>query len=246
MPPSWSAITGPVEALGRRLRRSATSVCVLPGYLEPLRRLLPLVPELADLDDEELRRAPARHGRARAQHRRRAARRDAPRGACSRSSASASSWCGRASERAALGCLVVFPQEDRPRGARAARAARRSASAALPDAFKRLSLRAAVEAMQRRLAELPEAIAVAEGEREALLLPHAARLDVLRAAIADELERLDCARPVRRDAARVRRRVLGTPARRSRACGARSKRGSEPPCSSRTSRPLRATRRRRC
>ena len=51
--------------------------------------------------------------------------------------------------------------------------------AALPEAFQRLSLRAAVEAMQRRLAELPEPSPAVEREREALLRPHGARLGVL-------------------------------------------------------------------
>jgi V/A-type H+-transporting ATPase subunit I len=63
--------------------------------------------------------------------------------------------------------------------------------AALPEAFERLSLRAAVEAIERRLAELPQAISAVRAEREALLLPHAAGLRVLRAAIAGELERLE-------------------------------------------------------
>ena len=45
----------PAEALRRRLDALRDERLVLPGYLEPLRRLLPLVPELADLDDEDLR-----------------------------------------------------------------------------------------------------------------------------------------------------------------------------------------------
>src|SRR3954452_10468762 len=43
-------------ALRRELDALRDESLVLPGYLEPLRRLLPLVPELADLDDEQLRR----------------------------------------------------------------------------------------------------------------------------------------------------------------------------------------------
>ncbi|MGH2823963.1 MAG: hypothetical protein ACRDLY_13260, partial [Thermoleophilaceae bacterium] len=41
--------------LRRRLDALRDERLVLPGYLEPLRRLLPLVPELAELDDEDLR-----------------------------------------------------------------------------------------------------------------------------------------------------------------------------------------------
>ena len=45
-----------VEALDRRLEALRDELLILPGYLQPLRRPLPLVPELADLDDDQLRR----------------------------------------------------------------------------------------------------------------------------------------------------------------------------------------------
>ena len=94
-----------------------------------------------------------------------------------RSAAASAAWsCSRRRHRRAVHALLGHAQVRQ---------------AELPEAFKRLSLRAAVEAMQRRLAALPDADRRHEREREALLRPHAARLGVLRAAIADELERLD-------------------------------------------------------
>ena len=80
--------------------RSVTSGSCSPGYLEPLRRLLPLVPELADLDDEELGAAPAGHRRARPQHRRRAGRPDAARAAERGARQTVRAASGRASRRA--------------------------------------------------------------------------------------------------------------------------------------------------
>ena len=60
-PLDLGAIRGELEPMAsgtedqaRRLSALRDERLALPGYLEPLRRLLPLVPELADLDDEEL------------------------------------------------------------------------------------------------------------------------------------------------------------------------------------------------
>jgi V/A-type H+/Na+-transporting ATPase subunit I len=179
----------PVEVLGRRLAALRDEQLVLPGYLEPLRRLLPLVPELADLDDGELR----------------ALRLDtvalvlntddeqvveALREELGEELGVRFELVWTRVGEGAVGCVVVFPQEHR-RAVHALLGHVQVRQAALPEAFKRLSLRAAVEAMQRRLEELPQAIDVIEREREALLLPEAARLGSVRAATAGELERLD-------------------------------------------------------
>ena len=226
-------------------RRSGTSSCVLPGFLEPLRRLLPLVPELADLDDEELRRAPARHRRARAQHRRRAARRGAPRAARRGARSPLRAGLDPRAERAAWAASSCFRSTSAAPSTRCSGTCR-CVRLELPEAFQRLSLRAAVEAMQRRLGELPEAIAGVETRARGATAPacraarRPARGDRRRARTARR------GRPIRRDAARVRRRVLGAAARagapatrgRSAARRRRSRRGSR--------RRPRATRRRRC
>ncbi len=161
----------------------------LPGFLEPLRRLLPLVPELADLDDEELG----------------ALRLDtvalvlntedeqlvlALREQLAEELGARFELVWTRVGAGGVGCLAVFPQHER-RAVHALLGHVQVRQAELPESFQRLSLRAAVEAMQRRLAALPELIAGVEREREAELRPQGARLGVLRAAIADELERLD-------------------------------------------------------
>src|SRR5438094_5235492 len=43
-----------VEPLTARIEDLQTELAVLPRYIEPLRRLLPLVPELTELDESEI------------------------------------------------------------------------------------------------------------------------------------------------------------------------------------------------
>ena len=43
-----------VEPLAARIEELRAESAVLPRYIEPLRRLLPLVPELAELDENEI------------------------------------------------------------------------------------------------------------------------------------------------------------------------------------------------
>jgi V/A-type H+/Na+-transporting ATPase subunit I len=175
-----------VEALTRRLDALRDERLVLPGYLEPLQRLLPLAPELADLDDEQLRAA--RLGTVAL-----VLNTDDEQMVDTLREQLAEELGDRLhlvqSRGASIGCLVVFRHRHRD-AVRALLGRAQVRQAALPEAFESLSLRAAVEAMERRLAELPQALAAVRSEREALLLPHAARLRALRAAVAGELERL--------------------------------------------------------
>jgi V/A-type H+-transporting ATPase subunit I len=179
----------PVEALDRRLDALRDEAVLLPGYLEPLRRLVPLVPELADLDDDELRRL----------------RLDTAalvlntddetvlellRDELADELGVRFDLVWTRIENGAIGCLVVYPHDHDP-AVRRLLGRVQVRHAALPEAFERVSLRAAVEAMQHRLAELPRAVDAVAGERAALLRPHVDRLRRVSRTIADELERLD-------------------------------------------------------
>jgi V/A-type H+-transporting ATPase subunit I len=178
-----------VEALRRRQDALRDESLVLPGYLEPLRRLLPLAPEIVDLDDGQLRLL--RLGTVALVLNTEDERFvDTLREALAEELGERFHLVWTRVADGGIGCLVVFPVRLR-RAVRGLLGRAQVRQAALPDAFERLSLRAAVEAMQRRLAELPRAISAVRAEREALLLPHAARLRMLRVAIAGELERLD-------------------------------------------------------
>ena len=178
-----------VEALSRRLDALRDERLVLPGYLEPLQRLLPLAPELADLDDEQLR--VLRLGTvALVLNTDDEQMVDTLREQLAEELGDRLHLVWTRVDGGSIGCLVVFRHRHRD-AVRALLGRAQVRQAALPEAFESLSLRAAVEAMERRLAELPQAIVAVRAEREALVLPHAARLSALRAAIAGELERLE-------------------------------------------------------
>jgi len=177
------------EAAAHRLSALRDEQLDLPGFLEPLRRLLPLVPELADLDDEEL-------GALRLDTVALVLNTDDEQLVLALREQLAEELGARFElvwtrvGAGGVGCLVVFPQQER-RAVHALLGHVQVRQAELPESFQRLSLRAAVEAMQRRLAALPDLIAGVECEREVEVRPQAARLGVLRATIADEFERLD-------------------------------------------------------
>jgi hypothetical protein len=47
-------VTPQVDALNTRIDALRAEAAVLPRYVEPLRRLLPLIPELPELDENAL------------------------------------------------------------------------------------------------------------------------------------------------------------------------------------------------
>jgi V/A-type H+-transporting ATPase subunit I len=182
-------LSTPADELRRRLDALRDERLVLPGYLEPLRRLLPLVPELADLDDEDLRHL--RLGTvALVLNTEDELVVQTLRGQLSEELGHKFALLSTRIEAGAIGCLIVFPYADRA-AVRALLGRAQVRHVALPDAFEHLSLHGAVNAIERRLADLPQAIATAEDQRRALLVPHVERLRDLRAGIAGELERLD-------------------------------------------------------
>lgn len=180
--PGLEALTGRLEALRDEL-------VVLPRYLEPLRRLLPLVPELADLDEDQLallRLDTVALVLNTADDRLVETLRDELAEAIGARFDLVSTHV----DEGAIGCVIVFPhgvseEVHRLMGSEHVR------HVALPEAFAHLSLRASVGAMERRLAELPAALATTEEELEALVEPHAGQLRTLHAGMAAELEQLD-------------------------------------------------------
>ena len=136
-----------VEALGRRLDALRDERLVLPGYLEPLQRLLPLVPELADLDDEQLRVLRLGTVALVLNTDDEQMVDDAPRAAGRGARRSLRIWSGRASTAAASAAWSCS-RTATGTAVRALLGRAQVRQAALPEAFERLSLRAAVEAMR--------------------------------------------------------------------------------------------------
>jgi V/A-type H+-transporting ATPase subunit I len=178
-----------VEALDRRAQALRDEAALLPGFLEPLRRLLPLVPELADLDDEALRRLRL-DTTALVLNTDNEEILETLRDELAEELGARFELVWTHIEDGAIGCLVVYPHADEP-AVSALLGRVQVRHAALPEAFGRSSLRAAVEAMERRSAELPGAVEAVEREREALVRPHRERLRDLQRTTAEELERLE-------------------------------------------------------
>lgn len=182
-------LTPEIERLTARLDALHDEQVVLPRYLDPLRRLVALVPELADLDDDALARL----------------RLDTValvlntedervvetlRGELEAALGARFELVWTRVDHGVVGCAVVFPHEA-TEAVHALLGQEHVRHVALPPAFERLSLRGAVDAMERRLANLPAAAAAAAAGRAAVLAPHEEELRTLQAGIAAELEQLD-------------------------------------------------------
>jgi V/A-type H+/Na+-transporting ATPase subunit I len=184
-------VTAGVEGIDRRLDALHDERLILPGYVEPLRRLLPLVPVLANLDVKAL----ARLGLATVAL---VLNTDDDQLSEALSQELAEELGNRFElastpiEDGAMGCLVVLPRAatDTVR-AMLGRAAVRSVE--LPERFAGLSLHETVDAMQRRLQDIEEDVSAAERERQSVLKPHAERLAALHSGLTTELELLRAA-----------------------------------------------------
>jgi V/A-type H+-transporting ATPase subunit I len=181
--PRVDELVGTVEAL--REERA-----VLPRYLEPMREVLELVPELARLDDADLRAlgldtvalvlateddALVRALRDELGERLGARRFELVAGAV---------------QAEVVGCLLVFPHA-RAEEVHALLEEENVRHLPLPDRYERLSLRAAVAAMERRLEDLPRREALARAELDRVLDDHAGRWITADRAVTAELEQLE-------------------------------------------------------
>jgi V/A-type H+/Na+-transporting ATPase subunit I len=182
-------LTQRVEIVDRQLDALRDERLLLPDYLAPLAVLVPLVPELAELDAGELRSLRLSTA-ALVLNTDDDGLVEALRAELATVLGTRFELVWTRVEAGAMGCLVVFPRDEQD-AVHALLGGAQVRSVALPGRFERLSLHAAVRGMQRRLQEIPAALAAVEAERRRILLPHAPRLAAVRAAIAAELERLD-------------------------------------------------------
>jgi V/A-type H+-transporting ATPase subunit I len=178
-----------IESLATRIDELQTELAVLPRYLEPLRRLLPLVPELAELDEEQLR----------------ALRLDTVALVLNTNddslveslSSALRELVGNRFELVAtrvdaeaVGCLIVVAHHDADE-VRALLGREHVRHLPLPHRYERLSFHGAVAAMEARLRDLPDELDRAKTDLHELLAPHRIAWAAARIQIATELDQID-------------------------------------------------------
>jgi V/A-type H+-transporting ATPase subunit I len=178
-----------IESLATRVDERRTELAVLPRYLQPLRRLLPLVPELAELDEAELR----------------ALRLDtvalvlntdddsvveALRSALRELVGDRFELVATLVDADAVGCLIVVAHRDAD-AVRALLGREHVRHLPLPQRYEHLSFHGAVAAMEARLGEVPHDLEQAQADLHELLEPRARAWAAARVRLAAELERLD-------------------------------------------------------
>jgi V/A-type H+/Na+-transporting ATPase subunit I len=184
-------VVPPVERLRERIEKLEDELVVLPRYLEPLENLLPLVPELADLEDRDLDLLrldtialvlnTTDEGVV-----------EALRSELARVVGDRFELVYERIEAGAIGCVLVFAHDDS--GVVHELLGREHVRhAVLPEEYENLSLSGTVAAMERRLARLPAELSAAKEELEALLRPHESEWRTLLAGLRAELEQLEAA-----------------------------------------------------
>jgi V/A-type H+/Na+-transporting ATPase subunit I len=183
-----------VDALAARLEDLRTEAAVLPRYLEPLRLLLPLIPELAKLDESELEALQLvtivlvldTDDDAVLETLREALREVLG----SRFELAAARF-----DADAIGCVIVLPRDD-AEPVRALLGRERVRDLPLPAAYESLSFRGAVAAMADRLEVLPQDLGAASAELHDLLSPRVPAWRAARIALAAELEQVEAVEQV--------------------------------------------------
>ena len=184
-------ISPKVGELRGRIEALQDEQIVLPRYVEPLRQLLPLVPELADLEERELNLL----------------RLDTVALVLNTDDDSLISMLRdelaeavgkrfelvyKKIEESVIGCVIVFTHDDAEQihvllGQEHVR------HVALPEEYADLSLRGSVAALEKRISVLPAKLKAARVELDDLLRPHEEEWRTLLAGLRAELEQLDAA-----------------------------------------------------
>ena len=180
-----------VEEIEQRLETLGDEQVVLPRYLEPLENLLPLVPELARLEEHELDLL----------------RLDTVALVLNTDDESVvETLRGELAERignrfelvyeniedGAIGCVLVFSHDD-TEAVHELLGKEHVRHAALPEGYEKHSLYGAVATMKERIRELPAEISRTRKELYALLRPHEEEWRPLLAGLRAELEQLEAA-----------------------------------------------------
>jgi V/A-type H+/Na+-transporting ATPase subunit I len=178
-----------VELLVERIEDLRTELAVLPRYIEPLRNLLPLVPELAELDERAIE-ALELDAIALVLNTDDQTVVDTLREALRAELGDRFVLVATRVEPGAIGCVIVTPHRVTEE-VHALLGREQVRHMPLPPRYEGLSFRGAVIAMDRRLGEIPSELDRAQQELQALLAPRAAVWRVTRELLLDELERVE-------------------------------------------------------
>ena len=146
-------LTPLVEPLAARIEELRTELAVLPRYIEPLRRLLPLVPELAELDESEIQ-ALQLEAVALVLNTGDETVVDVLREALRTELGDRFVLVAARVDSDAIGCVIVTPRSA-AEGVQAVLGRERVRPLPLPSRYENLSFRGAVTAMESRLREIP-------------------------------------------------------------------------------------------
>ncbi len=184
-----SALTPLVEPLVDRIEELRTELAVLPRYIQPLRHLLPLVPELAELDESEIE-ALELDAVALVLNTSDEAVVEALREALRTELGDRFVLVAARVDPDAIGCVIVTPHRA-AQGVQALLGRERVRHMPLPARYEDLSFRGAVTAMETRLAEIPAELDRAQQELHALLAPRAGGWAAARARLLAEIEQVE-------------------------------------------------------
>ena len=180
-----------VEELRGRIEALEDEEVVLPRYVEPLEQLLPLVPELAHLEEHELDLL----------------RLDTValvlntddeslvellRKELAESVGPRFELIHKKIDDSAIGCVLVFTHDDTD-AVHELLGKEHVRHVALPERYEKLSLSGTVASMKRRIEVLPEEVTAARGELEGVLRPHEDEWRVQLAGLRAELEQIEAA-----------------------------------------------------
>jgi V/A-type H+-transporting ATPase subunit I len=178
-----------VEPMVGRIEELRTELAVLPRYIEPLRELLPLVPELAELDEEQVR-ALELDAIALVLNTDDATVVDTLRETLQAELGDRFVLVATRVDADAIGCVIVSPHRA-TEAVQALLGRARVRSMPLPSRYEGLSFRGAVAAMERRLAEIPAELDQAQQELHDVLVPRTAAWRAARELLVAELEQVE-------------------------------------------------------
>ncbi|MFZ1881903.1 MAG: V-type ATPase 116kDa subunit family protein, partial [Gaiellaceae bacterium] len=184
-----TALLPVIEPLAARVEELQSELALLPHYIEPLRRLLPLVPELAELDESEIEALQLR-AVALVLNTTEETVVDVLREALRTELGDRFVLVSVRADPGAIGCVIVTPGNAAGE-VEAVLGRERVRPVPLPPRYENLSFRGAVTAMESRLREIPAELDRAQIDLRALLVPRTSAWQAARRRLLGDIEQLE-------------------------------------------------------